>query len=87
MSDCAHEDEDAVEGEGDEEQVEVAIVPLADTVAHPGAVVVEPLHAVVADGAVRGSRRPEYLAGEAELELHRLTFHLNLLGPGRGSVG
>ena len=86
MSDCAHEDEDAVEGEGHEEQVEVAIVPLADTVAHPGAVVVEPLHAVVADGAVRGSRRPEYLAGEAELELDRLPLDLHLLGSGRRSV-
>ena len=86
MSDCAHEDEDAVKGEGDEEQVEVAIVPLADTVAHPGAVVVEPLHAVVADGAVRGSRRPEYFACEAELELDRLPLDLHLLGSWRRSV-
>ena len=86
MSDCAHEDEDAVKGKRDEEQVEVAVVPLADAVAHPWAVVVEPLHAVVADGAVRGARRPEYLAGEAELQLDRLPLDLHLLGSGRRPV-
>ena len=87
MGDGAHEDKDAVEGEGDEEEIEVSVVPLTHTVAHPGAVVVKPLNTVVADRAVASTRGPKYLACEAELELHRLTFHLNLLGPGRGSVG
>ena len=86
MGHGAHEDEDAVKGERDEEQVEVAVVPPAHAVPHPRTVVVEPLHAVVADGAVRGSRRPEYLAGEAELELDRLPLDLHLLGSGRRSV-
>ena len=76
MGDGAHEDEDAVEGERDEEEIEVPVVPLPHTVPYPGAVVVKPLHTVVTDGAVAGTRGPEYLAGEAELELHGLTFHL-----------
>ena len=67
MGDGADEDKDAVEGQGDEEQVEVSVVPPAHTVAHPGTVVVKPLHAVVTDGAVARTWRPEYLAREAEL--------------------
>ena len=47
---------------------------------------VEPLDAVVADGAVRGSGRTEDLAGEAVLQLHRLVADEDLLGPGRGPV-
>merc|ERR1719221_2330197 len=86
VGDGAHEDEDAVEGERDEEEIEVFVVPLAHTVANPGAVVVEPLDTVVTDRAVAGSGGPEDLTGETELELDGLTFHLNLLGPGRGSV-
>ena len=42
-----HEDEDAMKGERDEEEVEVSVVSLAHTVAHPGAVMVKPLDAVV----------------------------------------
>ena len=76
MGDGTDKDKDAVEGEGDEEEIEVSVVPLAHTVAHPGTVVVEALHTVVTDGAVAGAGRAEYLAGEAELELHSLTFHL-----------
>ena len=76
MGDGAHEDEDAVEGERDEEEIEVSVVPLAHTVPHPGTVVVEALHTVVTYRAVTGSGRAEYLAGETELELHSLTFHL-----------
>ena len=52
MGDGADEDEDAVEGERDEEEIEVSVVPLTHTVSHPGTVVVEALHAVVADRAV-----------------------------------
>ena len=52
MGDGAHEDEDAVEGERDEEEIEVSVVPLAHTVAHPiaPAVVSAPVvaHSVVA---------------------------------------
>ena len=76
MGDGAHEDEDAVEGERDEEEIEVSVVPLPHTVPYPGAVVVEPLNTIVTDGAVTGAGRPEDLAGEAELELDGLTFHL-----------
>ena len=78
VGDGADEDKDAVEGERYEEEIEVSVVSLPHTVAYPGAVVVEPLHAVVTDGAVAGARWPEYLAGEAELELHGLTFHLTI---------
>ena len=38
----AHEDEDAVKGEGDEKQVEISVVPLTNAVTNPGTVVVEP---------------------------------------------
>ena len=78
MGDGADEDEDAVEGERYEEEIEVPVVPLPHTVPYPGAVMVEPLHTIVTDGAVAGARRPEYLAGKAELELHSLTFHLTI---------
>ena len=44
MSHCAHEDEDTVEGEGDEEQVEISVVPLAHAVTNPRAVVVKPVN-------------------------------------------
>ena len=78
MGDGAHEDEDAVEGERDEEEIEVSVVPLPHTVANPGAVVVEPLDTVVTDRAVAGSGGPEDFAGETELELDGLTFHLTI---------
>ena len=42
MGDGAHEDKDAVEGEGDEEEIEVSVVPLTHTVPNPGAVMVKP---------------------------------------------
>ena len=42
MGHGAHEDEDAVKGERDEEQVEVSVVPLTHTVPNPGAVMVKP---------------------------------------------
>ena len=87
MGDGGAEDEDAERGEGDEEEVEVAVVALPHAVAHPGTVVVEPLHAVVADGAVRGPRRTEDLAGEAVLELDRLVAHHDLLGARGRAVG
>ena len=87
MGDGGAEDEDAERGEGDEEEVEVAVVALAHAVPDPGTVVVEPLDAVVADGAVRGAGRSEDLAGEAVLELDRLVLHHDLLGAGRRAVG
>lgn len=43
-------------------------------------------HAVVAQAAVRGARRPEHLAGEAVLELHHLLVDEDLLGSGRRAV-
>ena len=42
MCESTDEDEDAVEGEGHQEQVEISVVPLAHAVPHPGTVVVEP---------------------------------------------
>ncbi len=42
MRDGAYEDEHAVKGERDEEKIKISIVPLADTVTHPRAVMVEP---------------------------------------------
>ena len=76
VGDGADEDEDAVEGERDEEEIEVPVVPLTHTVSHPGTVVVKPLHTIVTDRAVTGPGRSEYLAGETKLELHCLTLHL-----------
>ena len=49
-----------------------AVSHLANAGAHPGAVVVEPLDAVVADSAVRAARRPEVVAGGAPLSGHLL---------------
>ena len=47
MGHGAHEDKHAVEGERDEEEIEISIVPLSDTVTHPRAVVVKSLNTVV----------------------------------------
>ena len=47
MGHGAHKDEHAVEGERDEEEIEISIVPLSDTVTHPGAMMVKSLHTVV----------------------------------------
>ena len=38
----AHEDEHAVKGERDEEEIKISIVPLSDTITHPRAMMVEP---------------------------------------------
>lgn len=58
--------------------------------AYPGTVVVEPVHAVVAETAVGGAWRPEDLAGEAVLELHRLALDQHLFcswrWPIRGTI-
>ena len=43
----AHEDEHAVEGERDEEEIEISIIPLSYTVTHPRAVMVESFYTVV----------------------------------------
>ena len=38
----AHEDEHAVKGERDEEEIKISIVPLSNTITHPRAMMVEP---------------------------------------------
>lgn len=55
---------------------EVLVVPLPDAGAQPHAMVVVPEHAVVADVAVRGPRRPKDLAGLAEFEFEKLVLLL-----------
>ena len=73
----ARQDEECVGREADKEEIEEAVVALAHAVAHPGTVVVELLHAVVADGAVGGAGRPVELAREAVLEFGIVKFHIN----------
>ena len=51
--------------QADQEQVEVLVVSFSDACADPGAVVVEPFDAVVAEVAVGRARRPEDLASRA----------------------
>lgn len=53
---------------------------------YPGTVVIEAIHAVVAQAAVRGARRPEDLAGEAVFQFDRLALDEHLLGAGRRPV-
>lgn len=53
---------------------------------YPGTVVIEAIHAIVAQTAVRGTWRPEYLAGEAILQLDRLPLDEHLLGAWRRAV-
>lgn len=53
---------------------------------YPGTVVIEAIHAIVAETAVRGTRWPEYLAGEAILQLDRLPLDEHLLGAWRRAV-
>lgn len=90
----AREHEHRQEGQRHHERVEVAVVAPPHAVADPRAVVVEPVHAVVAQRAVRGARRPEHAAREAVLELHGATAHEHLtrarrraLRPGCGGGG
>lgn len=47
---------------------------------------IEAIHAIVAETAVRGTRWPEYLAGEAILQLDRLPLDEHLLGAWRRAV-
>lgn len=47
---------------------------------YPGTVVIEAIHAIVAQAAVRCTRWPEYFAGETILQLDRLPFDQHLLG-------
>jgi len=74
------EDEDGghVEGERNEEHEEVPVVPPPYTVIDPGAVVVEYLDAVVADGAVGAPRRPVELARHAPLHPDRYPIDLDI---------
>lgn len=73
MSENAGKYEDAEKSERNDEKVEVSVVALPHAIAHPRTMVVESLDAVITQAAVAGSRRPEYLAGEAILEFDRLT--------------
>ena len=82
MGYCAAKYEDAVERQRDEKEVEVSVVPLAHTVANPGTVVVKTLNAIVAYRAVRGPRRPKYLAAEAVLEFDCLVVDNHFLRAG-----
>jgi len=49
-------------------------------------VVIEAVHAVIAQAAMRGPWRPEDLAGEAVFQLDRLALDQDLLGPWRRSI-
>lgn len=53
---------------------------------YPGTVVIEAIDAIVAQAAVRGTRRPEYFAGEAIFQLDRLPLDEHLLGAWRRPV-
>lgn len=53
---------------------------------YPGTVMIEAIHTIIAQAAVRGARRPEDLAGEAVLQLNRLALDEHLLGAGRRPV-
>lgn len=86
MGDNACEDEGRQEGEGEDEGVEVAVVALPHAVAHPGAVVIKPLDAVVADAAVRGAWGTEHFAGVAVLELHHVLVDDHFHRAGRQAV-
>lgn len=78
MHNVEGEDVDGEQGQGQGEQVEVSVVPLAHTVAHPRTVVIETVNTVVTDAAVRCSRRPEDLAGVAIFELDDLVVDLDV---------
>lgn len=65
------EDAQHVDRQRDQKEEEEAIVPPADAVVHPRAVVVKGLNAVIADGAVRAPGRPVELARDAPLHAHR----------------
>lgn len=80
MCDDKGKDEDGEEGEGEDEQVEKAVVPPSDAVPHPRTVMVKAFNTVVTQTAVRCSRRPEDFAGEAVFQLDGLTIDENLSG-------
>ena len=62
MYDGEGEDVDGKQGQGQSEQVEVAVVPLAHTVAHPGAVMVKTICGKEEREAVKdGEEREEVL--------------------------
>lgn len=72
--------------QGEEEEEEVTVVPAADAVVHPGAVVVELLHAVVADAAVGTAGRPVEAAGGAPFHAHLDALDLHGFVKGRPEV-
>lgn len=70
----------------DDEAVEKAVIPFSHTVSHPWAVVIKPLHTVVTQAAVGGSRRAKHFTSEAVFELHHLLVDEDLLGSRRGAI-
>eukprot|EP00971_Amphidinium_carterae_P054873 1081412-Amphidinium_carterae.1 len=72
------EDERIQYGNCHEEAKETAVVPLADAIPYPWAVVVKPLNAVVADGAMRASRWSVYVTSNTPLQLRQPTCEQNL---------
>lgn len=86
MDDVESEDVDGEQRQRQGEQVEVSIVSLAHTVAHPWTVVIEAVDAVVTDAAVRCSRRSEDLAGVAVLQFDDLVVDLDVADPRWGSL-
>jgi len=62
------------------------VVPPADAVAHPGAVVVEFVHAVIADRAVTGPRGSVDVACAAVFESYRLAVLDYVLVPLRHAI-
>lgn len=78
--------EDSQKRQRHNEHVEESIVALADTIAHPGTVMVESVDAIVAQAAMRGARRPEDFARETVLELDGLTLDEHFLGARRRPI-
>ena len=66
MERALEQHEQAEEAEVEQEDVEVFVVTLSDTVADPGTVVIEVLDAIIAEVAVRGPGRAEELAAPTE---------------------
>ncbi len=62
----SHEHNDHERDDGEQEHEEVVVVLGAHAVVHPGAVVVEALHAPVADRAVSGTGGADHFAVGAE---------------------
>lgn len=53
---------------------------------NPGTVVIKPFYAVITKAAMRGTRRPENLAGETIFKFHSLAIDDDFFGSGRWTV-